>query len=508
MCANQQKVIVINEVSDNQYEKSNNDIISVIEADTTLARKMHLVNNAIDEIGFTSYQMKLFFLNGFGYAVDSLLILLNALTQPQVALQYKPVVSKAQTMSVGVGLLFGALFWGLGADVIGRKYAFNITLLWCAIFATVAGASPNYVFVCVFMGLMAFGGGGNLILDTAVYLEFLPGKYQWSLTFMAAWWGIGQMVAGLVAWPFLAKFSCTKDEVCTNANNSGWRYTFYTLGSLVFVLSILRMLIIRLKESPKWLLSQNRDEEVVRIIREIAQSAGKESPLTLEQLQDIGPVITANSRKKYDLTIIYYHIKGLFPNRKTSYSTLLNIASWALIGLAYPLYNVFLPYYLQSRGASMGDGSTYTTYRNYAIVNVCSVFGPIIAGGLVEVRFLGRRYTMVIGALLTMVFLFLYTIVRTQAQNLAFSCIISVCLNIYYGTLYAYTPEVLPSEHRGTGNAITVACNRVMGIVAAIVGTYADLSSSIPIYVCAGSFGALALFSFLFPFETRGKTSA
>ena len=190
-----------------------------------------------------------------------------------------------------------------------------------------------------------------------------------------------------------------------------------------------------------------------------------------------------------------------------TYSTCLNIASWALMGIAYPLYNVFLPYYLQSRGASMGDGSTYTTYRNYAIVNVCSIFGPVIAGGLVEVRFLGRRYTMVIGALLTMTFLFAYTTVRTPVQNLIFSCIISVCINIYYGTLYAYTPEVLPSAHRGTGNAIMVACTRVMGGVALLVGTYADLSSSVPIYVCAASFGGIALLSSLFPFEPRGRTS-
>ncbi|CAF1009641.1 unnamed protein product [Rotaria sp. Silwood1] len=198
---------------------------------------------------------------------------------------------------------------------------------------------------------------------------------------------------------------------------------------------------------------------------------------------------------------------GLFQNRRMGLSTFLNIASWALIGLAYPLYNVFLPYYLRSRGAIVGDGSTYTTYRNYAITNTCTIFGPVVAGGLVEISYLGRRYTMVIGALLTMTFLFAYTTVRTAAQNLAFACMISFCLNIYYGTLYAYTPEVLPSEHRGTGNAITVACNRIMGIVAAIVGMYANLNSNVPIYVCAAAFGGLAFISFLFPFEPRGRTS-
>jgi len=101
----------------NDSKDVGDDFGSIIEADRTLARKMALVNNAIDEIGFTSYQMKLFFLNGFGYAVDSLFIILNALTQRQVASQYHPVVSKAQTISIGIGLLFGALFWGLGADV-------------------------------------------------------------------------------------------------------------------------------------------------------------------------------------------------------------------------------------------------------------------------------------------------------------------------------------------------------------------------------------------------------
>jgi hypothetical protein len=122
------------------------------------------------------------------------------------------------------------------------------------------------------------------------------------------------MISCLVAWPFLASYSCTKDEICTNSNNSGWRYTFYTLGSFVFVLSMLRIFVIRLKESPKWLLSQNRDEEVVKIIQEIAQSAGKESPLTLEQLTSIGTVSNSKISKKYNPRIIWYHIKGKYKN--------------------------------------------------------------------------------------------------------------------------------------------------------------------------------------------------
>lgn len=38
---------------------------------------LRLVNDALDEIGMTPYHWKLFCLNGFGYAVDSLILLIQ-----------------------------------------------------------------------------------------------------------------------------------------------------------------------------------------------------------------------------------------------------------------------------------------------------------------------------------------------------------------------------------------------------------------------------------------------
>jgi hypothetical protein len=42
------------------------DVLGAEHVDVVLDAKMHLVNNAIDEIGFTGYHWKLFVLNGFG----------------------------------------------------------------------------------------------------------------------------------------------------------------------------------------------------------------------------------------------------------------------------------------------------------------------------------------------------------------------------------------------------------------------------------------------------------
>ena len=82
---------------------------------------------------------------------------------------------------------------------------------------------------------------------------------------------------------------------------------------------------------------------------------------------------------------------------------------------------------------------------------------------------------MVIGALISAVFFFAYTQVRNNAQNLGFSCAVNFVLNIYYATLYAYTPEVQPTAHRGTANGIALSFNRIMGILSAVVATEADV---------------------------------
>lgn len=50
---------------------SRKELYDSIMIDPVLAREMTLINDAIDEIGITPFQWKLFFLNGFGYAVDS-----------------------------------------------------------------------------------------------------------------------------------------------------------------------------------------------------------------------------------------------------------------------------------------------------------------------------------------------------------------------------------------------------------------------------------------------------
>ncbi|KAJ3954555.1 Filamentous Growth Regulator [Colletotrichum tropicale] len=77
------------------------------------------------------------------------------------------------TIASYVGMLLGALFRS-GADIIGRRHAFNVSLLVRSFSCTIADAMPNWKFLVFFIAMVGFGAGGNLIMDTAVFLEYLP----------------------------------------------------------------------------------------------------------------------------------------------------------------------------------------------------------------------------------------------------------------------------------------------------------------------------------------------
>ncbi|KAG4411448.1 hypothetical protein IFR04_015418 [Cadophora malorum] len=494
------------------------DILGSQSVDPALDAKMHIVNNAIDEIGWTPYHWKLFVLNGFGYAVDSQLLLLQSIIATQAGYEFTPSYPRALTIAVYVGMLIGALFWGLSADIIGRRFAFNVSLFICSFFTIVSGAAPNWAALATFIAFLGFGGGGNLIMDTTVFIEYLPSNKQWVLTWLASWWGLGQAVAGFVAWGFLppSKWNCSNPfnddgvriSTCSKADNMGWRYVMYTSGAMVFVMSVARITVIRLKETPKYLLGEGKDEQLVADFQAMAAKYNRPCSITIEMLDACGTINSAHGKSKFSISELTVHFRGLFATKTIGLSTSLIWLSWTLIGLAYPLFYVFLSSYLSSRGADFGVQSDFETWRNYALVNISSIPGPMLAGYMCNWKVLGRKYTMVIGALITMAFFFAYTQVRTQDQNIGFSCAIGFSLNIYYGTLYAYTPEVLPSAHRATGNGIAVACNRIMGILSAVIATYADTTTSVPIYVCAALYIGMAAVAVAFPFEPYGKRSS
>ncbi|MCJ1468126.1 hypothetical protein MMC07_006754 [Pseudocyphellaria aurata] len=491
--------------------------------DPVYEAKANTLNVAIQEIGMGWYQWQLFVVVGFGWASDNLWPIATSLILTPVALEFHASRPPLLSLAQNIGLLFGAIFWGFGCDVFGRRLAFNLTIGVTSVFGLIAAGSPNFAAIGIFACFWSIGVGGNLPVgrlsfpsrepDSAVFLEFLPGTHQYLLTVLSIFWAFAQLVATAIAWPTIGYHSCSaKAATCTRSENFGWRYFMIAMGGMAMIMFICRFVFFTLYESPKYLMGRGRDEDAVKTVHEVARRNGKTTNLTLADLQayDLGghqgtdtAAIFARRLEKVNLT----HVRSLFATGQLAYSTLLITLIWAFIGLAFPLYNAFLPYIQEHKGAEFGDASTRITYRNLLIIAVLGIPGALIGGALVEIPRFGRKGALAISTTLTGVFLFASTTALTSNALLGWNCGFSFMSNVMYAVLYAYTPEVFPTKDRGTGNAITASANRIFGVMAPIIAMFGNLQTSAPVYVSGALFIVAGILATILPFEPMGKAS-
>jgi hypothetical protein len=158
------------------------------------------------------------------------------------------------------------------------------------------------------------------------------------------------------------------------------------MGGLALTMFFLRFFVFHLYESPKFLMGRGQNQAAVDNIHAIAKYNGKESSL---QVEDLDQIDNEHAKNEMDTTAIaavkrhlkqfnLSHIRSLFATRKLAFSTSLTILLWGLIGLAFPLYNAFLPFFLATRGAESGDSSLSITYRNTVIIALMGLFSSCL----------------------------------------------------------------------------------------------------------------------------------
>ena len=89
--------------------------------------------------------------------------------------------------------------------------------------------------------------------------------------------------------------------------------------------------------------------------------------------------------------------------------------------MGYPLFNAFLPQYLENAGKNQPPTPNNIVYRNYAITSIVGVPGSFIAAYTVDVKYIGRKYTIAVSTLITGILLFCFTISSDPNYQLIFS---------------------------------------------------------------------------------------
>ncbi|KAL3490408.1 major facilitator superfamily domain-containing protein [Aspergillus germanicus] len=466
-----------------------------------------ILNAALIDLGMGPFQWRIFALPGLGWFIDNFWMQAITIISPPVQVEFSVDRIAFLTVAKYAGLVVGPTVWPMTADFIGRRLAFNITLLLSSVAGLVGAGSPNFVASSVFCAFIGVGTGGNQPVDSAILLEYISATHQYLLTMQSAFWSIGQAVAALIGWPLIANYSCPSDTPagqCTFQNNLGWRYSYWTFGGLTLVMFLARLLF-KLYETPKYLLGKGLDQQAVDVVNKVAARNKTTTWLTISHFEAIDaelahhrasspssshspPVVPPNKSAKTMLTratskFTPHKIRSLFSTPRLALSTTLMLFLWCSIGMAYPLYNSFIPIYLATKGVSYGSASLSETYRTYAIQAVCGIPASLLGGLLVNTKHLGRKGTGTLACLCTGVFLFLFTRATTNAS-------------------------LFPAPVRGTANGLVALGNRLSGLMAPIIAAYVGVETDVPVWISASLFVVAGLVFLVLPYETRGRAAS
>jgi sugar porter (SP) family MFS transporter len=165
------------------------------------------------------------------------------------------------------GTVFGALFGGIPTNKLGRKQ----TLLWIGIlyFVSAIGSSlvnDPYLFA-FFRFLGGVGVGASTIAAPAYVSEISPAKNRGKLVALYQF----NIVFGILI-AFLSNY------LLRNVGENAWRWM---IGVEAFPALIYTLLIFTVPNSPRWLISKNRDEEAKDVL-DLINPDGDSDQLLLE----------------------------------------------------------------------------------------------------------------------------------------------------------------------------------------------------------------------------------
>ncbi|CEL10317.1 hypothetical protein ASPCAL13438 [Aspergillus calidoustus] len=496
---------------------------------TLFERKAHLINEEFDRLGFGRYQQCIWLLCGFGYFLDlawsqGVGLVASAIYQEMGV----PAGRQGLIFTcANAGLAVGAFSFGIITDIIGRKWAFNLTCLITSVFGMLLAACKyNYGAICGVYFLASIGLGGNIPIDATIALEFMPPKRRYLVSLMSMWQPIGVVVASAIAYGTAAKYRCEttlpactgdREPCCSVSSNMGWRYMVIVIGSMTLFIFFARYLVFRFHESPKFLVSQGREQDAIDVLHKIAKFNGASPPtLTLEDFRaidrEMGVTPTEQTGSSDAKGVIIRAIRevsflrGLFLNKLACFT-------FVLLGLAYMgnywsfnLAGAFLPIILLRNNVDAGADSVTDTYRQYVYIYLPGIIGAVIALFSVQLPLIGRKWSLVISAALQGLSMALYTQVSNTAGYVGLNALEYIMQTYFNAVLYASAPELFDTTYRASASGMLSTLGRIAGIVAPFAGQkYIDEGRSGVLWLGAGGIWLSSFLMVFLPVEMRNR---
>ncbi|KAK9852796.1 hypothetical protein MYU51_008049 [Penicillium brevicompactum] len=511
MSTNERLPARVSSEAERAHSEKQDESTGVME-DTTLVdnraifeRKAALVNVEIDKFGFGKYQWCIWMLCGLGYFVDLAWAQGVGLMATAVFQEMGVPADKQGLIYTcsNAGLAIGAFGFGVITDIIGRKWAFQITCLITSVFGMLLAACKfNYGAICGVYFLSSIGLGGNVPIDATIALEFLPQNRRYLVALLGMWQPIGVVVASAIAYATAARYRCdvnlpscsavkSGEACCTVSSNMGWRYMVIIIGAMTLTIFCTRYLIFRFHESPKFLLSKGREQDAIDVLHKIAKFNGAEPPtLTIEDFRRVDRAASVNTTEHVTEPSGKGFVVGMFKSLSFLHGLFtdkLQCFSFVLLGVAYMgnywsfnLAGYFLPIVLLNNNVDSGANNVTETYR--------------------------EKWSLVISAALQGVSMAMYTQVESTAGYVGLNALEYIMQSYFNAVLYSASPEMFDTTYRASASGMLSCLGRIAGIVAPFAGQkYIAEGRAGVLWLGAGGIWVSALLMCFLPIEMRNK---
>lgn len=362
--------------------------------------------------------------------------------------------------------------------------------------------------------------------DGTFALEILPPKKRHLLTSLSIFFSIGSVVAAFVALMVIPGNSCpptsTTSSPCdVQTENKGWKYMILILTFITAAMFLARILFFRLHESPRFLVHTGREVEAAIALTDIAKFNGSRLQITVADVKDdeeddsreaaCGPLRIQTQHEEEREGLLehsstppmyrpvspsksvgvlrqlleaplngwYCRMQGLLTG-EWKQRTLLVWGIWMSMALAFTMFNVFLPTFLEYRSGensaseSSGEPSSLSgPLWEVVIFTLGGCPGALVGAYLIDAApryHMSKSLVLALVTFVTAAFSLAFVMVSGYYVVMITTIGISLTSTAMWSILYGMTPELFITEVRGTASGTASALSRVGGIMAPLIG--------------------------------------
>ncbi|KAF0300720.1 Synaptic vesicle glycoprotein 2B [Amphibalanus amphitrite] len=244
------------------------------ELDTEDSVLSQFHEDAIRQAGVGSFQLVLFLVLGLSLAADTIELFVVAYVIPRSEIRIRGIRSQIHYLGsmhmsgaiTFVGMMMGAVVWGVLSDSMGRRRTLVSALTVNVIFGIVTVFMPTYGTFMVSRLCSGVGIGGSIPIVFAYFCEFLTkarrGQY---LSWLLVFWSVGGVFVAFAAWLIIPRTGVMV-VIEERAHFSSWR-VFLLVCNLPSLLALLGLTFM--PESPRFLLEVGREIEAMRVYQRI-----------------------------------------------------------------------------------------------------------------------------------------------------------------------------------------------------------------------------------------------